>query len=80
MTSCDAKRLKVNECEAADPVTLDKHGNLYYYLSYFGRVSREPRRWVGTMSGLFHSARTFTLNEGDEGFHLQWHPLSSFHG
>lgn len=43
---------------------------LYYYLSYFGPVSREQTGRVSTMSRLFHTARTFILGDGDEGFHL----------
>lgn len=43
---------------------------LYYYLSYFARVcvSREQAGegvvGGGTMSGLFHAARTYTHGEG----------------
>lgn len=29
------------------------------------------------MSGLFHSARTYKLGEGDEGFHLKGHRFTS---
>lgn len=39
MTGCDAIRLKENERDTLDSETLDKGGNLYYYLSYFGCVS-----------------------------------------
>lgn len=75
VTSCDAIRLKANERDAADPGTLHKRGNPYYYLSYFGRVSREQTGRAGTMSGLFHAARTYAARERererDEGPHLK---------
>lgn len=63
VTSCDAIRLRVNWRDAVGPGTLDKRGNLYYYLSYFGCVSWEQAGRVGTMSGLFHAARTYILKK-----------------